>query len=465
MKIYNTKSIPGRKEQLLVIEQAPKPKDSFKSIKYMIDNPIEIKDLIRKSEEPNYLYWDKLKYKDWLPKNISKEDFWQIVKLNRLANSKVTKINDKDSKPFLWNKLNKFDKMLHEIDLNLSSMLTQSEGYLNLGIKKKFFAKGIIEEAIASSQIEGAHTTRKAAKEMIRNNIEPKKKAEKMIVNNYEFIDRLKDEFCKEKLSLNLLSSMHETITKGTLKESHLEGFIRNHNEILIAPDETRQDVISHIPPDHSQLEAELSKLISFANDELEEEDFVHPIIKAIKLHFWLAYLHPYEDGNGRLARGLFYWYLFKRRYWLLAYIPISTRIKRTTRQYAQSYIYSEQDDNDLTYFIEYQLEIIYKAMNDFIENLEKSSKKSKKLKELANSKYELNLRQIELVDYLIENSSGKNLEITTVTEHQNTYNISAGTAVKDLQDLYTKKLLSNKKSGKYVHYFLTEKGKKLFEH
>jgi hypothetical protein len=42
---------------------------------------------------------------------------------------------------------------------------------------------------------------------------------------------------------------------------------------------------------------------------------FIHPVMRAITLHFWLAYDHPFCDGNGRTARALFYWSMLKQGY------------------------------------------------------------------------------------------------------------------------------------------------------
>ena len=49
---------------------------------------------------------------------------------------------------------------------------------------------------------------------------------------------------------------------------------------------------------------------ISANGGEDSERLSIHPVIRAILLHFWLAYDHPFEDGNGRTARALFYWYM-----------------------------------------------------------------------------------------------------------------------------------------------------------
>ena len=56
---------------------------------------------------------------------------------------------------------------------------------------------------------------------------------------------------------------------------------------------------------------------------------FIHPVMRAITLHFWLAYDHPFCDGNGRTARALFYWSMLKQGYWLFEFISISSVINQ----------------------------------------------------------------------------------------------------------------------------------------
>ena len=101
-------------------------------------------------------------------------------------------------------------------------------------------------------------------------------------------------------------------------------------------------------------------------NDNLEDPYFVHPLIKAILLHFWLGYLHPFTDGNGRFARTIFYWYLLRHKYWAVSYLPVSRVIRNAPAQYRDAYVYSEQDDRDATYFVDYNLHKIMQAKREF---------------------------------------------------------------------------------------------------
>jgi Fic family protein len=89
----------------------------------------------------------------------------------------------------------------------------------------------------------------------------------------------------------------------------------------------------------------------------------VHPVVRAILIHFMLGYDHPFYDGNGRTARALFYWSLARSGYWLMEYVSISRLLRQAPAQYARAYRHTETDDNDTTYFIVHQLEVIQQAI------------------------------------------------------------------------------------------------------
>ena len=91
--------------------------------------------------------------------------------------------------------------------------------------------------------------------------------------------------------------------------------------------------------------------MCDFANSKTPE-GFVHPVLRSIILHFWLAYDHPFVDGNGRVARALFYWSMLRHGYWLFEFVSISQIILKAPVKYGRAFLYTETDDNDLTYFI-----------------------------------------------------------------------------------------------------------------
>src|SRR5262249_42376159 len=144
--------------------------------------------------------------------------------------------------------------------------------------------------------------------------------------------------------------------------------FRRMDEDIRIIDDE---DVAYHTPPAADELDARMSAMCDFANCA-EPRPYIHPAIRSMILHFWLAYDHPFIDGNGRTARALFYWSMLHHGYWLFEYISISDIIRRTYSQYGRAFLYSETDNSDMTYFLAYHSKIIHKSVNmlyDYLDN------------------------------------------------------------------------------------------------
>lgn len=405
-----------------------------------------------------YLYWDKFQYKQPAPKNVKKEDLWVIVKMFRKIKSIKTPIlNDKNNN-FKWIKLSEFEEFFHNIDMNTGGKLFTSKYDIDKNNKQKLISKGVMEEAIASSQLEGAATSRKVAKKFLQEKRKPKNESEQMILNNYLTMQALENDYKNKPMNMDLILELHNIITKDTLTSEKKHPCLRTAKDNICVIDPINGKIY-HQAPDINFVKKELKRLILFANDELENNNFIHPIVKAIILHFWIGYLHPFTDGNGRLARLFFYWYLLKNNYWAFAYLPISKIIKKSPKQYAMAYVYSEQDDNDLTYFIDYNIRKIKLAVKEFEEYLEKEQKGNLLMNKQARLKYDFNERQIQLLQYLYRAQE----ERTSLKMHMSIYQISKPTSVKDLKGLEKQNFLISKKQGRNIYYYASDKINKLF--
>ncbi|NCO12231.1 MAG: hypothetical protein AUJ41_03630 [Candidatus Pacebacteria bacterium CG1_02_43_31] len=418
-------------------------------------NSSYLKEIFSTANSPKYIYWDKFKHKT-LPSELTAEEMWLLIRAYRDVTSIETPIRSTEGDHFKWVRLPYVDEKLHELDMLAGGGLFP-RSKIPVGNKELYISRGVIEEAIASSQLEGAHTTRAAAKKLILENSKPKNKSEQMILNNYQAMIFLEEEFKTRSLSREMLFELHSILTDKTLDISEQKRFRRNDDEIVVQGMIGAQMYTTHIPPNESFLNTEIDNLIEYANNDLKGS-FVHPIIKAIFIHFWVGYLHPFTDGNGRLARALFYWYLLKKDYWTFAYIPISTVIKRSPIQYAMAYIYTEQDNNDLTYFLDYHLNKITQAMTDFNQYIEKQLDQNQKVEKLLSDEVPLNDRQKQLVFYFISEQNAS----TTTTSHSTVNNISRQTAMKDLKTLEVLDLVNPSREGKYVRYYATDKLKDL---
>lgn len=422
----------------------------------------EIKNALIKTDK-HYLYWKDLRYKSWIPNKFfpEKELFWTLVRMNRMFGSQVTPIRDAQGNYFRMN-LSYYSEILHTIDKEMAGNFMGISG-LSEGDNKQFITRNIIEESIASSQLEGANTSRAVAKKMLLEGRKPHNISEQMIVNNHKAMQKIEQEFYKYPLSWDLLSELHSIITDQTIdkekKGKIRETFDKAGNRLVVKPWDDK--TIAYITPDKEFVEAELPRLIDFANDvEKEENIFIHPLIKAIMLHFWVGLLHPFEDGNGRLARILFYWYVFKHEYWAFAYLSLSEKIKKSPDQYAKAYIYSEQDDCDLNYFINYNINKLKLARKDFQKYIKDKLIEKRSLISLGQKKYNFNERQIKLLQYFDQKSEAR----TNIAAHQKLYSVKKVTAISDLKTLVEKGFLVKRRQGKNIYYYPTKKVAKIFK-
>lgn len=383
----------------------------------MLTNP-ENNGLFEKIER-EYLYWDKIKYMS--PGGVRPEDLWAAVKLIRQTSAKSVKFGNYR---FLFKETNYMQQKLHEFDMNFGGTFSGSMAVSGKN-RQYYLLSSIMEEAIASSQMEGANTTRKAAKEMLRKQEKPKDKSQQMIFNNYSTI-RFLSEHKNETLTPELLLEIHRRISEKTLDDAANEGRFRTDDTIFVVNGITGE--IAHEPPSHTQIEPLVRQLCDFANND---EAFIHPIIKAIIIHFMISFLHPFADGNGRTARSLFYWYMLKKGYRMTEFLSISRIIYKKKNQYEKAFLYTEHDDFDLNYFIQYNITVLNEAFDELKLYLERKSVENNALLEFKTIPG-INERQAHILK-MIQEQPGSIFECKNLI---NVLGVSIKTVRADLEGL-----------------------------
>jgi Fic family protein len=428
------------------VEQAPKlsiPED-FESILSFLHKYDATDD------EGKYLHWSQLKWR--VPKKDA-ESIWKTVKFKRTSQYKALTIVGEDDTHFVYCTPHSMEALLYQlVKIAGGNVGAVSDTAASDNLQSKFLVSSLImEEAITSAQLEGASTTREVAKKMLEDEREPVDEDERMILNNY-FLLRFAEQNKKEKLTLDLILEFHRIATKGTTENNVIPGQFRESNDIYI---EDEDGNIAHQPPHFNLIDERLQKLCDFANEDhsgLNGCDFVHPIIKAIILHFMMGYEHPFRDGNGRVARALFYWFMLKSEYTLFKFVSISKLLKEKPKEYGMSYMYTEKDYNDLTYFIYFQLDIIFHAFEELKTYLGNKTNEFKKIAEILEKTTwgnKLNFIQKDLIKKAVKEPG----RIFSAKEISNSYTISANTARAYLAKLAELKLFLTTKDGKTLIY------------
>jgi Fic family protein len=413
----------------------------------------DFRKLFEEANLPTYLYWDRFKHKFSATAEFKAEDKWYIVSQFRKISAAELPIKTEKEIPFTWVRLPNMDEVLHKIDMFAGGRLFNKTPILSVGNRHMFLNRGIIEEAIASSQLEGAHTTRKAAKKMLLENRKPRNESEQMILNNHKTITAISEDYKDRKLSRSLLFEMHSSLTENTVDSSERNRFRKDSDHIVVQGQIGSEIYVTHKPPSEKFVEETIDKLIAYANDE-KDAAFIHPILKAVFLHFWIGYLHPFTDGNGRLARSIFYWYLLRKGYWSFMYLPISTILKKVPLQYAMAYIYSEQDNEDITYFLDFNLRKVLQAIAEFETYIDTKISEKHSIEDSIGRELSLNDRQTQLIFYLVSEADPS----ASVSSHSVLHSITKQTAIRDLKDLESKGLVEGRREGKFVRYYPTKK-------
>ena len=405
-----------------MIEEVPR-KGETREVFRILMNQEYVPALSKMVEE--YAYWDSVKYH--VPKGLKPEDFWNAIKRIRLMGASSFHFSICS---FKYKETNTMQALLHNFDMNFGGTLSSTD-ILSDKNKHYYLLSSIMEEAIASSQMEGASTTRKLAKEMLRKQAKPKDKSQQMIVNNYNTI-RYLSEHKNDDFSPDLLLEIHKQITEKTLDNPEDEGRFRTDDNIHVMNVMTGE--VAHEPPSHKMIVQTIMELSALINDE--GKGFIHPIIKAIILHFMISYLHPFVDGNGRTARSLFYWYMLKKGYWLTEYLSISRIIYKSKVQYEKAFLYTEHDDYDLGYFIHYNLVVLNKAFEELKVYLERKAKENAAILEYRIPG--LNERQIQIIKICAEKPSS----MFTSKDLETRFNVSVKTIRSDLEGLVSAGLM-----------------------
>ncbi len=399
--------------------------------------------------EGTYRHWDTLRFLT-PPYNATHEEWWASIKLARTSLYRFFGLKKNFGDEFFKFAMPECaQKRLHEIDRDASGRIALAEEVTNPASRDQYLVNSLMEEAITSSQLEGASTTRKVAKEMIRSGRAPRDTDERMILNNFRAMNRVR-ELVDQPLTADRIFELHRMLTDGTLEHPDAAGRFRTDiaEEDIEVRDRTDGQTL-HKPPPAGELEWRMASLIEFANGD-GGKSFVHPVVRSVLLHFWLAYDHPFVDGNGRTARALFYWSMLKHGYWLVEYVSISKILRKAPAKYSRSFLYSETDDNDATYFVLAQMAVIQQAINDLHLHLRKKMSETRELERLMRASVQhFNHRQLALLSHAQKHPNSE----YTVEGHAMSHNISYESARLDMTGLEKKKLLVRHKIGKTLHF------------
>lgn len=396
-----------------------------------------------------YLHWDELRHRE-PPPGLTTTEWWASLKFARQQHRvPVAAMKSVSALDFGFLQLPTIQAALHEFDRkNVTQELLTALG--NQDALTEYRVRQLIEEAISSSEIEGARpTTRELARQLLREHRQAETRDEKMILNNWRAMRRLLE--LREEarpLSIEDLLELHRILGEDALDVPDAAGRLRDASHPVVVED--IEGNIWHTPPPAQGLRERLERLLQFVEGTPPDSSntFIHPVIRAILVHFWLGYEHPFRDGNGRIARALYYWCMLRHGYEMAEFLSISGPIDRSPKSYYLAFSYTETDNGDLTYFILHQLRVMQEALTELSQHLSRRAQLHTELSQIISGFDTLNHRQRSLLQHAIRHP----LQSYTIESHAGSHRVHYQTARTDLRQL--------EESG-YFHAVRVGKGKR----
>ena len=393
-------------------------------------------------EKGRYLPWDEVRHRQ-PPEGLSPRLNWLRMVMPRRGGSQTLPLRGRGGQPFWFCNVGPLVEILHELDQAQQTHVLGNETLMTNAVRRRWLQRGLMDEAIQSSQLEGANTSRQIAQEMLRDGRPPRDHGERMIAHNFAAMQTVEQWAAEgEPVDLDHILRLHGVVTAGTMRDERDSGRLQQPGEARVHVVSAGQRIV-HEPPPADELPERMQRLCEFAEGK-SDTGFTHPIVRAILLHFMIGYDHPFVDGNGRTARALFYWSLLRSGWWLAPYLPISHFLLRAPAQYSRAYQYVTADNNDATHFILHQLDIMERALTQLDRDLHEHAAAARDLVgQLGDSGF--SERELAILDAALKQPN----RIFTIAQQQNEHRVSYWAARADLQDLTERGYLLRERSGK----------------
>ncbi len=393
------------------------------------------------AQEP-YLPWERFRFHN-PPEDLTVAQWWVATVVQRDGHKRNLPLLDLKGVPFGYAIPDEVLRLVTQVASKAGGKIGTAEPVTNPETRETYVVRSLMEESITSSQLEGAATTRRVAKEMLRSGRTPRGKSEQMIWNNYQAMLFILDHRA-EPLTSSLIRELHGIVTLNTLDDPRDAGRLQDAGDVRVHVGTPDGDFL-HTPPPAAELPERLQALCDFANGTDENGPWLHPVLRSIAIHFMVGHDHYFVDGNGRLARALFYWSMLHQGMWLTEFITISTILKRAPVQYAHAYLNTEYQ-SDLTYFFIHHLKVLNRAFDELDAYLDTKVREQRTVRSHLSGRHtDFNHRQLAVLERALSDPTAE----FTVTSHANSHHVTPETARTDLAALAEAGALTRGKRGR----------------
>jgi len=349
---------------------------------------MDIKTYVQILHDKSFFDFDKIKHK-------YRNDFNEFLNLLKEISYKELPIKDFKGKNTVYLK--------NYVALNVETVKLMSHVQSN----DIYGFKAAEDEIAASNAIENINFSRESIRNILKG-LAPK--------------DDIEDRILGQKKGLEFIADKSNTITEENLHKLYMmmvDSFLKDDEDKLLKGNYYRHDgvfvvgnKVEHTGLDYRKLNEYMKLFIEFINEKDDISDFD----KGSIIHFYMVHIHPYFDGNGRMARMLHLWFLIQKGYAATLFVPFSSLIEKNRNAYykAISQVEANQKisgDLDITPFIKYFSEYVYSRIPENVAQANTFDKYDTALKDGIVTEKETQLWSFVLSHYGTAEFSTKQLE------------------------------------------------------
>lgn len=336
---------------------------------------------------------------------------------------------------------------------NLQGRLIGRMESIGFQLREEAVLETITEDVIKSSEIEGEFLNPKEVRSSVarrlgmeisglpNTSIDVEGVVEMMLDATQKYKDHLtKDRLCGWHAALfpTGRSGMHK-ITVGEWRND-----LQGPMQVISGP--MGKEKVHYVAPESSRLEGEMKRFLNWFNTDEDME----PVIKSAVAHLWFVSIHPFDDGNGRIARAIADSQLARADRTNQRFYSMSAQIMKSKNEYYDKLESTQKGSLDISQWLVWYFERLIDALEATNETLSKILIKAKFWEQHQNTHF--NARQIMMINRLQGDFVGK----LHSSKWANMTKVHRDTALRDIQDLVDKGILSESgEGGRSTNYIL----------
>lgn len=307
-----------------------------------------------------------------------------------------------------------------------------------------------IHNAHSSTSIEGNKLTFEQVKALSEHKeVTATEKDKKEVLNYLKALDSIPAYAGKKNIDVKLFLEIHETISKGTLRDEKDCGVFRNRQVFIgrrVFDGTNFKEVVEYMPPDTKDVPRLVNEFLDWFN--LGKTREINPVILAGITHYEIARIHPFIDGNGRTARLMASLILYKSGFDHRQFFALDDYYDEDRALYYAALKTAQINKGDISKWLEYFTEGVLYSINrvkDFITKMGLSPKIE------AGERIELSQRQIKILERIKEKVKVTNKDLRGM------FGITRQAMLKEISKLIDAKLIELVGKGRSAYYRISE--------